>query len=98
MFIEGYQAPEDEIWTIQQGTLPVTWDNNNMVEAGTNVQLHFEEPNKPPMVFSSQFILLGRANMLLKNLPKGLFRALVAEDGTSLTFKYLGPKDLDWHI
>lgn len=97
-FIEGYQAPEDEIWTIQQGTLPVTWDNNNMVEAGTNVQLHFEEPNKPPMVFSSQFILLGRANMLLKNLPKGLFRALVAEDGTSLTFKYLGPKDLDWHI
>ena len=97
-FIEGYQAPEDEIWTIQHGTLPVTWDNNKMVETGTNVQLYFEEPNKPPMVLSSQFILLGRANMLLKNRPKGLFRALVAEDRTSLTFKYLGPNDLDWHI
>lgn len=95
-FFQGNQAPEDENWSIQHGELSVAWDEVEAAVPGASIQVHFEEPYKPPMVLSSGFVPMGQANTLLEHVPRGLFRAWVTPDRVGVTYEYLGPKDLEW--
>jgi len=95
-FMEGHDTPEDEVWSIQDGMLPVAWDDDASITAGDTVQLHFEMPYEPPIALSPGFEPLGRGKMFLENKPKGIFRAVVAPNKAGVTFEYLGPNDLDW--
>ncbi|MEJ1386236.1 MAG: DEAD/DEAH box helicase [Candidatus Sedimenticola sp. (ex Thyasira tokunagai)] len=95
-FIGSHDTPDDELWSIQDGMVPVWWDDGISIKAGDTVQLHFKVPYKPPVVISAGFKPLGRASMFVESMPKGIFRAVVAQDGAGIAYKYIGPKDLDW--
>ncbi|MEW8086490.1 MAG: DEAD/DEAH box helicase [Candidatus Thiodiazotropha endolucinida] len=95
-FIGSHDTPDDQLWSIQNGVVPVLWGDGISVNAGDMVQLHFEVPYEPPIVLSPGFEPLGRANMLLESMPKGIFRAEVTLDEAGIIYEYIGPKDLDW--
>ena len=92
-FTQNYVASEDNIWDIQEKSLPAEWfDTENPPPSNTSVKLI--NLGDETLILSATLIKIGHLSQPIPAVSKGVLTAKVAPDRQSVVATYYGSENL----